>query len=87
MLAQQLRELERDGVINRTVYPQVPPKVEYSMTPLGDALGPMLETMHTRGARIISRHAAAKPEVRRPPAAAGSIVSTRSGRASSARSR
>jgi DNA-binding HxlR family transcriptional regulator len=54
MLAQQLRELERDGVINRTVYPQVPPKVEYSLTPLGEALGPMLHAMQSWGARVLA---------------------------------
>ena len=58
MLAQQLRELERDGVINRKLYPQVPPKVEYSLTPLGDALEPVLETMQSWGARVIARRAA-----------------------------
>ena len=68
MLAQQLRELERDGVITRTVYPQVPPKVEYSLTPLGEALEPILETMHSWGARVIAGRAAAKSaaEPRRP---------------------
>ena len=38
MLIQQLRELERDGVVNRTVYPQVPPKVEYRLTGWGKAV-------------------------------------------------
>lgn len=37
-LTRQLRELERDGIIHRTVYPQVPPKVEYSVTKLGKTL-------------------------------------------------
>jgi len=37
-LTRQLRELERDGIISRNVYPQVPPKVEYSVTPLGKTL-------------------------------------------------
>lgn len=46
MLAQQLRELERDGVIRRQVYAQVPPKVEYSLTPTGRSLKPILEAMH-----------------------------------------
>jgi DNA-binding HxlR family transcriptional regulator len=38
MLTRQLRELEADGLVLRTVYPQVPPKVEYSVTELGESL-------------------------------------------------
>lgn len=45
MLTQQLRELERHGVVHRTVYPQVPPKVEYSLTPLGESLRPVVDAM------------------------------------------
>jgi DNA-binding HxlR family transcriptional regulator len=41
MLIQQLRSLEEDGVVQRTVYPQVPPKVEYQLTELGRGLGPV----------------------------------------------
>jgi DNA-binding HxlR family transcriptional regulator len=37
MLSLTLRELERDGLVNRTYYPTIPPKVEYSLTPLGDS--------------------------------------------------
>ena len=40
MLIQQLRELERDGIVSRTVYPQVPPKVEYGLTEWGKAMCP-----------------------------------------------
>jgi DNA-binding HxlR family transcriptional regulator len=49
MLTQQLRELEADRLINRKVYPQVPPKVEYSITNYGKTLLPVLETMHIWG--------------------------------------
>lgn len=45
MLAQQLRELESHGVLTRTVYPQVPPKVEYALTPLGRSLQPVVKAM------------------------------------------
>ncbi|MFE4571685.1 winged helix-turn-helix transcriptional regulator [Paenibacillus chitinolyticus] len=42
MLIQQLRELEEDGIINRKMYNQVPPKVEYSATELGMSMAPIL---------------------------------------------
>ena len=45
-LTQQLREMEADGVIARKVFPQIPPKVEYSLTPLGKTLKPVLAAMH-----------------------------------------
>jgi len=46
LLTQQLREMEEDGLIHRKVYPQIPPKVEYSLTPLGETLTPILYAMH-----------------------------------------
>ncbi|MEV0246610.1 helix-turn-helix domain-containing protein [Nocardia sp. NPDC050712] len=54
MLTLQLRELERDGVITRTVYPEVPPRVEYELTPFGRSLGPLLELMERWGERYLA---------------------------------
>ena len=45
MLAQQLRQLEADGIVSRTVYPQVPPTVEYRLTEWGQELCPALDAM------------------------------------------
>jgi len=46
VLTRQLRDLERDGLVARQVYPQVPPRVEYSLTPLGSSLMPILRQLH-----------------------------------------
>lgn len=49
MLIQKLRELEKDGVVHREVYPVVPPKVEYSLTSYGQSLKPILKTLYLWG--------------------------------------
>ncbi|WP_024316561.1 winged helix-turn-helix transcriptional regulator [Rhizobium favelukesii] len=49
MLTSQLRELEADGVVYRKVYPQVLPKVEYSLTPFGRSLAPIIQAMASWG--------------------------------------
>lgn len=49
MLTKQLRELEADGLVIRKVYPQVPPKVEYSLSPLGQSLEPILSALRVWG--------------------------------------
>ena len=45
MLTQQLREMERNGLVERQVFAQVPPRVEYSLTELGASLEPVVESM------------------------------------------
>ena len=59
MLTQQLRDLERDGIIHRKVYAVVPPKVDYSLTDYGQTLKPLLALMCAWG----SRH---RPRANRP---------------------
>lgn len=49
MLVAQLKELEKDRIIERIVYPQVPPRVEYQLTELGETLKPMLKAMSDWG--------------------------------------
>ncbi|HMS02922.1 MAG TPA: helix-turn-helix domain-containing protein [Gemmatimonadaceae bacterium] len=50
MLTQQLRELERDGLVTRTVFPVVPPHVEYALTALGASAIPCIEVLRAWGA-------------------------------------
>lgn len=57
MLTQQLRELESDNLISRKVYPQVPPKVEYSITEVGSSLMPILSMMCTWGNEYYNKNA------------------------------
>jgi len=49
MLIQKLRELERDAIVHREVYPVVPPKVEYSLTIYGQSLKPLLKSLYLWG--------------------------------------
>lgn len=58
MLTQQLRSLENDGIIVRQVYPVVPPKVEYSLTPLGRSLEPIIDSLREWGEEFKRTHAA-----------------------------
>ena len=48
-LSQNLRELEQDGLIHKTIYPQIPPKVEYSLTARGKSLMKVLDQLCTWG--------------------------------------
>lgn len=49
VLTSNLREMEADGLITRTVYPEVPPRVEYELTPLGNTLKPVLDSLWSWG--------------------------------------
>lgn len=65
MLTQQLRELEEEDLIHREVYPQVPPKVEYSITVHGKTIEPILEAMHEWGAaHLVHKHHKAKQDAK-----------------------
>ncbi|MGL5254367.1 MAG: winged helix-turn-helix transcriptional regulator [Brevinema sp.] len=55
MLAQQLKSLEEDGLILRKEYPQVPPKVEYSLTDEGQSLMKILKEMHNWGSNRMTQ--------------------------------
>ncbi len=55
MLTQQLRELEQDGIVQRKVYTQVPPKVEYSLTQYGQTIREVLDVMSQWGSRHLER--------------------------------
>ncbi|MGO4306894.1 winged helix-turn-helix transcriptional regulator [Cupriavidus sp. RAF12] len=57
MLTLQLRELEADGIVARHVYPQVPPKVEYELTPFGATLAPVLISLREWGESYQARRA------------------------------
>jgi len=62
MLTKQLRELEEDGVIRRTVYPEVPPRVEYSITEFGKTVIPILEALCTWGAQYLGTQTGKKSD-------------------------
>lgn len=49
VLTDNLRALEEDGIITRTVYPEVPPRVEYALSELGESMRPILDSMEQWG--------------------------------------
>lgn len=51
VLTDSLRSMEEDGLVTRTVYPEVPPRVEYSVSPLGESMRPIIQAMEQWGAQ------------------------------------
>ena len=49
VLTDSLRSMEADGIITRTVYPEVPPRVEYALSELGESMRPIIKSMETWG--------------------------------------
>lgn len=72
MLTAQLRELERDHILTRRVYAEVPPRVEYSLTEIGAALAPAVAVMADWGDAYMTRHGQSpaadhtRPDINRP---------------------
>ncbi len=67
MLTHQLRELEEDGLIVREVFPQVPPKVEYSLSSLGRSMEPILLALKSWGDANIGLYGKPRSETERQP--------------------
>ncbi len=63
MLTTQLRELERDGIIERIIYPEIPPRVEYSLSEKGKSLLPVIEKMKEWGLEHIINKPTREPVV------------------------
>ncbi|HVI53135.1 MAG TPA: helix-turn-helix domain-containing protein [Candidatus Sulfotelmatobacter sp.] len=59
MLTKQLRELEESGLITRTVHAQVPPRVDYALSPLGESLRPVIDALKQWGDAFLARKQAA----------------------------
>lgn len=51
VLTDSLRSMEKDGIVTRTVYPEVPPRVEYALSELGKSMRPILDSMEQWGSR------------------------------------
>lgn len=61
MLTQSLHEMTADGIVQRQAFPEVPPRVEYRLTELGQSMDPILKAMHNWGKQYLASH----PEKRR----------------------
>jgi len=66
-LTERLRRLEHDGLIRRTMYPEIPPRVEYDLTEKGVALLPILDAMRAYGERWLTGPEAAEAHAEETP--------------------
>ena len=57
VLTDSLRSMEEDGIITRTVYPEVPPRVEYALSELGESMRPIIQAMEQWGTEYKKNHA------------------------------
>lgn len=67
VLTDSLRSMETDGLVVRTIYPEVPPKVEYALSPLGESMRPIILSMQSWGiayqnGELVEQLEQAKPE-------------------------
>lgn len=62
MLTKQLRELEKDGIVQRTVYAEVPPRVEYNLTDFGRTLQPVMSELEKWGTQYLQKLARIRAE-------------------------
>ena len=67
ILSHELRDLEKRGIITRTAYTEIPPKVEYSITPLGKRLEPIVRSMQEWGLAYLEKHRNEVAELPRSP--------------------
>ena len=56
VLTDSLRSMEEDGIITRTVYPEVPPRVEYALSDLGESMRPIIQAMEQWGTEYKKNH-------------------------------
>lgn len=56
VLTENLRKMEKDGIVRRVVFPEVPPKVEYSLSELGESLRPIIDSMSEWGTEYINNN-------------------------------
>lgn len=64
MLTQQLRELEQDGIVTRTIFPEIPPRVEYGVTEFGKTLEVVIDAMDTWGTAYFEKVRQCKRQAR-----------------------